>query len=71
MGATAGFEIFIYVYKSMSISMNVEIWEFIKILIVEIIYNALITIILYPLMQRLGYKIEEIFKNPQILTRYF
>ena len=71
MGATAVFEIFIYVYKSMSISMNVEIWEFIKILIVEIIYNALITIILYPLMQRLGYKIEEIFKNPQILTRYF
>lgn len=71
MGATAGFEIFIYVYKSMSIPMNIEIWEFIKILIVEIIYNALITIILYPLMQKLGYKMEEIFKNPQILTRYF
>ena len=71
MGATAGFEISIYVYKSMSIPMNIEIWEFIKILIVEIIYNALITIILYPLMQKLGYKMEEIFKNPQILTRYF
>ena len=71
MGATACFEIFIYVYKAMSISINIEMWEFIKILTIEIIYNALITIILYPLMQKLGYKMEEIFKNPQILTRYF
>lgn len=71
MAATAGFEIFVYTYKSMRVLVNVEIWEFIKMLIIEIIYNGLITIILYPLMQRLGYRMEEIFKNPQILTRYF
>ena len=46
-------------------------WRFAKILALEIIYNGLITIILYPLMQKLGYKMEDIFKNPQILTRYF
>lgn len=71
MGATASFEIFVHIYKALSISMNVDIWIFTRILIIEIIYNALITIILYPLMQKLGYKVEEIFKNPQILTRYF
>lgn len=71
MGATAACEIFGYIHKQMILEMNVEIWTFIKILGIEIIYNGLLTIILYPLMQKLGYKIEDIFKNPQILTRYF
>lgn len=69
--ATAIYEIFIYTYRTMMLSLNVEIWPFIKILIIEIIYNAILTIILYPLMQKIGYKIEDTFKKPQILTRYF
>jgi len=71
ISATAIYEIFIYLYKAIVISIEIEILPFIKILIIEIIYNALLTIILYPLMQKIGYKIEDIFKNPQILTRYF
>lgn len=71
IGATAICEIFIYTYRIMMLSLNVEIWAFIKILLIEILYNSILTIILYPLMQKLGYKVEEIFKNPQILTRYF
>jgi len=55
----------------MILSLNVEIWTFAKILIIEILYNSILTIILYPLMQKIGYKVEEIFKKPQILTRYF
>ena len=71
IGATVGTEIFIYLYKGLVLSSNIEILAFIKILIIEAIYNGLLTIILYPLMQKCGYKIERIFKNPQILTRYF
>lgn len=71
MGATAVCEIFGYIHRGMILEINVEIWTFAKILGIEILYNGLLTIILYPLMQKLGYKIEEIFKNPQILTRYF
>jgi len=71
MGATAICEIFLYIHKEIILEMNIEIWIFIKILAIEILYNGLLTIILYPLMQKLGYKIEDIFKNPQILTRYF
>ncbi|MCI9365112.1 MAG: hypothetical protein HFJ54_00260 [Clostridia bacterium] len=71
MGATAICEIFIYIYKGILLEINIEMWRFAKILALEIIYNGLITIILYPLMQKLGYKMEDIFKNPQILTRYF
>lgn len=71
IAATVIYEIFIYTYKSVVLTLNVEIWAFIKILIIEIIYNSILTIILYPLMQTLGYKVEDIFKKPQILTRYF
>ncbi|MDE5830952.1 MAG: hypothetical protein K2H53_04865 [Clostridia bacterium] len=69
--ATASYETFVYLYRVAVLSANVEIFLFIKILLVEIIYNTLLTIILYPLMQRLGYKMEGIFKKTQILTRYF
>ena len=71
MGFTAGYEIFVYIYKSIVLSSLVEIDIFIRKLLIEIIYNVFITIILYPLIQKLGYKMEDIFKNPQILTRYF
>ena len=71
IGLTAAFEIFAYLYRSMILSSNMEIDIYIKKLIIEILFNSLLTITLYPLMQRFGYKIEEIYKNPQILTRYF
>ena len=50
---------------------NIEILEFIKILLIEILYNILITIILYPLMKVTGYEIENEIKGDKILTRYF
>ena len=43
----------------------------IKTLIIELIYNSIITIIIYPLIMKLGYRIEENFKENRILTRYF
>lgn len=69
--STAVYEIFGYLYRGIILSANIEIWIFIKKLLIEIIYNTLLTIILYPLIRKVGYKIEGIFKNEQILTRYF
>ena len=71
IGATIGTEIFIYFYRALALSSNIEILSFARILIVESLYNGILTIIIYPLMQKFGYKIEHIFKEPQILTRYF
>lgn len=48
-----------------------EILSFVKILLIEILYNIILIIILYPMMQNLGYKIEEEYKGNRILTRYF
>lgn len=71
IGSTFIFEIGSYIIQIIEQSINIEVIEFTKILFVEAIYNAILTIIFYPLMQKLGYKIEETFKVQKILTRYF
>lgn len=49
----------------------IQIWPFIQMLLVECVYNALLTIILYPLIQMSGNKIEEEYRGNKILTMYF
>lgn len=69
--ATAIYEIGVYILSYIIVSTNIEILLFIKILLIEVIYNAIITIILYPILQKVGYYIEEAFRGKQILTRYY
>ncbi len=70
-GTTIIFEVLTYFIKYVLYATNIEILNFIEILVVEIIYNILITIIIYPLMQKFGYYIENTYKGNKILTRYF
>ena len=70
-GSTAIYEIGCYAFNVITLNMNIEILSFVKILVIEIIYNLLITIIIYPLIQRLGHSLEGVFKTRNILTRYF
>lgn len=70
-GATIIFELGYYFLSSMIIGFDGEISNFLKILVIEVIYNILLTIILYPLIQKLGYSIDRTFKRTNILTRYF
>lgn len=69
--STCIYEISLYIANVIIYKAEPQILEFIQILGIECIYNLLITIILYPLMQKLGYKIEEEYKGNKILTRYF
>ncbi len=71
VAATAIFEILAYLLNYIFLSTNVELLNFIKILAIEIIYNLIITIIIYPLIQKFGYYIENEYKGNKILTRYF
>lgn len=68
---TIVYEIGIYVLNYVILNINIEIVAFIEILLVEIIYNVILTIILYPVIQLTGYDIEEEYKGSKILTRYF
>lgn len=71
LGTTLIFEIIVYILNFIVFSTNVEIINFVKILSIEIIYNLIIVIILYPLIQKFGYSIENEYKGNKILTRYF
>ena len=71
IGATAIYEIGIYILNILILSMTPEIIPFIKILSIEILYNILLIIILYPILQKAGYYIEDAFRGNRILTKYF
>ena len=71
LGATIIFEVGKYILNYFFIDVNVEIINFIKIMAIEVIYNLIITIIVYPLIQKAGYYIENEYKGNKILTRYF
>lgn len=70
-GSTLIFELGAYFINSIILEFEREFGYFIKIVLIEILYNILLSIILYPLIQKFGYSIERIFKKTNILTRYF
>lgn len=69
--STIIYEIGTYILSYAILNINVEILAFSKILLIETIYNVILTIILYPIMQLTGYDVEEEYKGSRILTRYF
>ena len=71
ISTTIIYEIIIYIINYLVLDANIEISSFIKILFVEVIFNTILTIILYPLIQKFGDYIENEFKTTRILTRYF
>ena len=69
--STVIYEVGCYIFNLITLDMNLEIISFIRILCLEVIYNLILVIILYPLIQKLGHALEEVFKTKNILTRYF
>ncbi len=68
---TAIYEIAVYVLTILRTEGTIEIFAFSKILAVEILFNTLITIIIYPIIKKAGYYVENLFDDKYILTRYF
>ena len=71
IGSTIIFELGSYFISSIVIDFDAEYLVFFKKLILEILYNSLLVIIFYPLIQKIGYWIDRNFKKTNILTRYF
>ena len=68
--ATFLYELGTYVLKILLYGTQLELLSFIKIILIELIYNAMITIIIYPLIQLFGKKVEDKLFGNKIL-RYF
>ena len=71
IGTTVIVEVINYIMNIVIFSIPVEIISFIKVMAIEVLYNVILTIILYPIIQIGGYRLENIFKGQNVLTRYF
>lgn len=71
VGATFLYETGMYLLTMLSAKTGIEVAGFAKILAIEIFYNVLLTIILYPIIKIAGHYVEEESKGTKILTRYF
>lgn len=65
------YEVGIYFFSIIKDGIEIEILSFAKILSIELLYNSLLIIIIYPILHKLGYAIENVFKSKTIMTRYF
>ena len=70
MGTTLICELIAYIYKIIN-GASIEVLAFLKIVLIEIIFNLMIIIIIYPLIRKLGEKLEQVFNEDKILTKYF
>ena len=70
-GSTILFELCMYIVNILKFHIEVEILPFILTLLIETIYNVFLVIIFYPGIKKLGYYLENIFKNKKLITRYF
>ena len=69
--STLIYEVGYYIASIWKLSINVEILQFVKIVYVEIFFNSMLTIILYPIIQRFGRYISEIFNKKSFISTYF
>ena len=71
IATTLAYELGVYLLNYLIVESTIELLPFIKITLLEILYNVILVIILYPLIQKIGQYLEETFHEKQILTRYF
>ena len=70
-GATVIYEFGLYFLNSLILNFDREYFAFLKIVLIETLYNSLLSIIFYPLIQKTGYLEDRTYKKNNILTRYF
>ena len=64
-------EIVSYIFQIIIFRLSIEILPFLKIILIEIIFNSLLIIILYPIIKKACLKLERTFTEDKILTRYY
>ena len=71
IGTTIIYEIAAYIFIVLKTDGQIEIFSFFKILLIEVFFFFFLTIIIYPLMKKAGYKLENVFEDKVMLTRFF
>ena len=63
IGATLICEIISYLIQIIVFKLSIELLPFIKIVAIETLYNAMLIIIIYPLIEKAGEILEKVFKK--------
>jgi len=71
LSATIIYEVILYILQILICNMEIEIISFLKIIIIETIYNLIITIIIYSGFQRFGNYVQETFTEDKSFIKYF
>ena len=71
MGMTFICELVSYILRIALMQMPVFVWKFLEIAAIEVVFNTMIVIIIYPLLQKSGDLIQRIFTEKKTFTRYF
>ena len=64
-------ELISYIYQIVLFNLSIEVLAFIKIISIEILFNSMIIIIIYPIIEKAGILLERIFTEDKVLTRYY
>ena len=70
-GATLICEIISYLIQIIIFKLSIEILTFTKIVVIEALYNVILVIIIYPLIEKFGEVLTKIFKEKNIFTKYY
>ena len=71
IGCTIFYELVMYMINMAIFQIEADIPNTILILGIETIYNIFLVIIFYPIIEKVGYYLEDIFKGKKYLTGYF
>lgn len=71
LSSTIIFELIFYILQILICNMQIEILPFLKILTTEIVYNLIITIIIYPGFQKFGEYVQNVFTEDKGFIKYF
>ena len=70
-GTTLICELIGYLLQVIIFKLSLEILPLVKILLIEILYNSMLIIVIYPLIEKNGDILERIFTEKSILTKYY
>ncbi len=69
-GTTILCEVIVYIMQLFFFKIELTIFKFIYVVFIETIYNVILTIILNPLIQKVGNSTEENFRKEQTFSKY-
>ena len=70
-GITIICETISYVMQLILFKLPLEIGAFAKIIVIEALYNVILVIIIYPLIEKFGEVLTKTFKEKNIFTKYY